>query len=532
MKTRTEFHAVCGSARTIVGRTNCLRLLSLALGMLAPQLAFANTLTVNAAVDVVGNLPSATFTAEGYGTNTYKDWGNEPFVAVNPLNTSQVVVSSFAYNTNLTTSGAEIFYSTTGGASWTSRFTVPSPANNLTIPNDWNFTYDSAGTLHGTVLGGGNIYQGSTTDPTSLAAWTWTGGGATINTLGSLTKADQPWLAVSGGKVFVAYDDFSNNTGQRVVVSNNNGTTFPVDNPINNGPQSSSVNPGTRITTDGAGNVYSIFGAGTTTATPGVQNVTYYLNRSRDGGVTWDFNGSSAVGGITIASGVSTQLDNAGTQASNHWFAGVNDLRGNVTAIAADATGSHIYVLFGKQDGAGYNQIYLQEFHPSGTNLVGSTPIVISPSGQQSALPSLTVLADGTVMMMYDSFDGTMVNVHVVSSRDFGASIGSDVVERSFTPLTLLAATGSSSNSANREFGDYAYMMSIGNTFYGTFAGVGDVNAGGINTTGLVDPYFFSGTDSVPEPNTLLLLGTGLLSILSVQRKRMWSSRNPPQACA
>jgi hypothetical protein len=530
MKTRTVFHAVCGSARTIVRRTNCLRLLSLALGMLAPQLAFANTLTVNAAVDVIGNLPAATFTADSYGTIAYKDWGNEPFVAVNPLNTNQVVVSSFAYSTSSTSSGANIFYSTTGGASWTSQFSVPSPSSGLTIPNDWNFTYDSAGTLHGTVLGGGNIYQGSTTDPTSVAAWTWTGGGTAINTAASSANADQPWLAVSGGRVFVAYDDFSSGSGQRVAVSNNNGTTFTVDNPINNGPQSSDVNPGTRITTDGAGNVYSIFGTGSLT-TPGVHTVAYYLNRSRDGGVTWDFNTSSAVGGITIATGgVSTQLDNAGTQASNHWFAGVNDLRGNVTAIAANATGSHIYVLFGQQDGAGNNQIYLEEFHPSGTTLVGSTAIVISPAGQQSALPSLTVLADGTVVMMYDSFDGTMVNVHVVTSRDFGASIGSDVIERSFTPLSLSAATGST--TSNREFGDYAYLMSNGNSFFGTFAGVGDVNAGGINTTGLVDPYFFSGTDSVPEPNTLLLLGTGLVSILGVQRRRMWGSRNPPQACA
>jgi PEP-CTERM motif len=530
MKTRTVFHAVCRPVRAIVGKTTCLRLLSLALGMLAPQLAFANTLTVNAPVDVVGNLPSADFIGNAYGTQSYKDWGNEPFVAVNPLNTNQVVVSSFAFGSSSTSSGASIFYSTTGGSSWATEFSVPAPASGIGIPNDWNFAYDSGGLLHGAVLGGCNatcnVYQGTSTDPTSIAAWSWTAGGAQINSAGSTNNADQPWIAVSGGKVFVAYDDFSKNTGERVAVSNNNGTTFTVDNPINNGPQSSNAafNPGTRIATDGAGNVYSIFGVGTATGTSGVLNMTYYLNRSRDGGMTWDFNGSSVVGGITIATGVSTQLDNAGTQASNHWFANVNDLRGNVTAIAADATGAHIYVLFGKQDGSGNNQIYLQEFHPSGTNLVGSTPIVVSPSGQQSALPSLTVLADGTVVMMFDSFDGTMVHVHVVSSSDFGASIGSDVVEQSFTPLALSAI-----GASNREFGDYAYIMSNGNSFFGTFAGVGDVNAGGINTTGLIDPYFFSG--SVPEPNTLLLLGTGLVSILGVQRRRVRGGRNLTQAC-
>jgi len=51
--------------------------------------------------------------------------------------------------------------------------------------------------------------------------------------------------------------------------------------------------------------------------------------------------------------------------------------------------------------------------------------------------------------------------------------------------------------------------MSIDDTVYGTFAGLGDVNAGGINTTGLIDPFSFSATD-VPEPGSLSLVLTGL----------------------
>jgi len=50
--------------------------------------------------------------------------------------------------------------------------------------------------------------------------------------------------------------------------------------------------------------------------------------------------------------------------------------------------------------------------------------------------------------------------------------------------------------------------MSIGDTFYGVFAGLGDISAGGINTTGLIDPFFFSGTDAVPEPGSLWLVLT------------------------
>ncbi len=501
--------------------THVLWLLAIAPGMLVAPAAFAG-LIVSAPVDVIGNLPLATFTSLGYGTRTYKDWGNEPYIAVNPLNTNNILISSFSFSTSSTTTGANVFYSTDAGSSWTSQFSVPAPLNGVTIPNDWTFAYNSAGTLHGTVLGGGNIFQGATTNPASLAAWSYTGGGTRINTAASSGSADQPWIALQGASVFVAYDDFHVNTAERVAVSMNNGTSFTIDNPINNGPQAgNTVNPGTRITTDNAGNVYSIFGIGPATATRGVHNVTYYLNRSRDGGVTWDFNASSVVGGIVIDSGVSTQLCNmpACTQASNNWFANVDDLRGNITAIATDKTGSHVYVLIGKQDANGTDRIYLAAYQPLGTNLVKSSEIVVSPAGERAALPAITVKDDGSVVLMYETYgaDGN-VHVHVASSDDFGASIGSDIEEYTFRPLTLAQATGST--TSNREFGDYDFLMSIGDTFYGTFAGLGNVNAGGIDTTRLIDPFFFSGTDAVPEPGSLSLVLTGLAAAMWLRRRQ------------
>src|SRR5262249_41629625 len=138
----------------------------------------------------------------------------------------------------------------------------------------------------------------------------------------------------AGGNVYVAYSDLHLFRDERVAVSNNGGATFSTDKEIDNGPHPGSVVSGTRIATDNAGNVYSIFGVGAGIS-PGVSNVTYYLNRSRDGGLTWDFNPNSAIGGIVIDSGVSAQacfrVDQGGTctQASNNWFAGVNNLLGN-----------------------------------------------------------------------------------------------------------------------------------------------------------------------------------------------------------
>ncbi len=498
-------------------------------GVLAMSAASAGV-TINAPVDVIGNLFAGQFAADGYGTNTYKDWGNEPSVTVNPLNPMQIVVSSFSYGTNTTTNGANYFYSTNGGALWNSVFTAPSPRPGVGIPNDWRFAYDSGGLLHAAALGGCsanntcNIYHGTTTSPTSLAAWTWTGGNGTATQINTVLNplsagfADQPWIAVqsggAGGKVFVGYDDFHAGTGTRVVTSLNNGATFTIDNQINNAPQTNFVNPGTRIATDKAGNVYSIMGVGTNNISAGVHHVDYYLNRSRDNGVTWDFNGSSVVGGIAIDNGTSKQLDNAGTQANNRWFANVNDLRGNVTAVAANSTGSRVYTLIGKQDGAGVDRVYLVSYQAVGLNLVQTSEIVISPAGQQAALPSITVLANGCVIMMYDTWDGQQVRVHLATSNDFGATIATDDIEYSFVPLSLLAATGST--TSNREFGDYQYLDSEGDNFYGSFAGRGNVNAAGVVTSSLIDPFFFSGSASkatVPEPETLALVLIGLLGL-------------------
>lgn len=490
-------------------------------GALAASPACADVV-VGAPIDVLGNLSPTDFTGNSYASAAYKDWGSEPSVAVNLLNPKQIVVASYGYATSSTTTGAELFYSGNGGQSWASSFTIPAPAAGAYIPSNWVFGFDSSGTLHGAVLGNCgtscNVYVGSSTSPNG-AGWTWSGGGAPINITGSV--ADQPWMSISGNKVYVAYDNYAaGGPAVRMAASGNGGASFTVDNSVTNGAPTNSTNPGTRIASDSAGTVYAIYAVASSTGTDGVQNVTYYLNRSRDGGQSWDFSASSAAGGLAIASGKSTQFDAFGSQASNTWFAGVNNLRGSITAIASNASGSHIYVLYGVQDASGTDRIYLQEFHPSGATLAASPAIAVSVPGQRAALPSITVLANGTVVIEYETYDakGNAVAVHLAYSTDNGASIASDIAEYSFTPLSVLAATGSS--TADREFGDYLTLVSVGNSFYGSFAGLGNTNTGSINTTSLISPFLFTGSVSVPEPAGWLLFATGLGALGLVRRRR------------
>ena len=164
-----------------------------AAGVLVMPAAFAS-LVVSAPVDVIGNLPAARFTMAGYGTRPYKDWGNESFVAVNPLNPNDVFISSFSFKTSQSISDdANVFYSTNGGGSWISQFSVPPPVSGVTIPGDWTFAYDRAGTLHGAVLSTPltpNVYEGMTANPTSTVAWSYTGGGSQINTAASTGDVD------------------------------------------------------------------------------------------------------------------------------------------------------------------------------------------------------------------------------------------------------------------------------------------------------------------------------------------------------
>jgi hypothetical protein len=474
-------------------------------------------------IDVIGHLPAAEYNqfianATNFQGTNFKDWGNEPSVAVNPLDPNQIVVTTFAYGVFIDSgpgaSKASVWYSTDGGADWTIRFPIPnSPAPGQGVPNDQTIAYDSNGVLHGAFLTFGltstspslNIFQGTTTDPNAdgvngrpATAWQWDPNTANVYSR-TTNNSDQPWLVLGNGHVYVGYGVFldngkggDGNVEMRVSASADNGATFTADNNINstnnNGSLSITANPGIRLATDKVGNVYSIYGWG---QSPVVQagettSLHYRLNMSSDGGQTWKFTSlGGQAGGLVIDDGQSLQLGSS--------FGGVDRLTGNITAIAADPSGAHVYAVYGKEDATGTDRLYLAEFHPDGSGglVERANPLPFSVAGQRSALPSIAVTDNGTIAVQYDTFtagDGQF-HVHLATSADQG---------RSFTDQDLydFTATGIPYpyTGGNRLFGDYQDLIALGNTVYGTFAARGNVlnHSHGIDTTDKIDPFFYS----------------------------------------
>jgi hypothetical protein len=461
-------------------------------------------------IDVIGHLPAAEYNqyipnaVNFEGNGNFKDWGNEPFVAVNPVNPNQIVVSSFAYGNPIASepglSKASLWYSSDGGADWTIRFPMPFPQPGVFAPSDQTYAYDSNGVLHGALMSAVpftsqiNIFHGTTTDPNldgengrPATAWQWNSKYVNLPAM-TQDNADQPWIAIQGNHVYVSYY-FYNGNGlfePRVSASADGGATFTQDHEISNGFQPAGVHPGVRLATDRVGNTYGIFATGPPWQANQPQVINYRLNESSDGGATWKYTKSSQVGGLLIDNAVSLQEGVS--------FGGVNRVA-NIDALAADPTGEHVYAVYGKRDPTGADRLYLAEFHPDGSgNLVKrANPVALSVPGQRSALPSIAVTDNGTIAVQYDTFTpgDNQFHVHLAVSTDHGLTFADqDVYDFDTTGIPL------SFSGADIILGDYQCLIAVGNTVYGTFAGRGNVSDHGtdIDTTDKIAPFFYSVT--------------------------------------
>ena len=152
------------------------------------------------------------------------------------------------------------------------------------------------------------------------------------------------------------------------------------------------TNPGFRLATNPTnGTVYALYEQSTGSTQP--KSVTYRLNRSTDGGATWTLNGN--------ANGLVVDTVNS-DQAPGFKFGGVNALLGGVDHAAVDpATATSTWSTArtcpaGTRSGSAASRPTV----PAASRLV--LPNNVSTS-TDAALPSVAVLANGTIGVLYDT---------------------------------------------------------------------------------------------------------------------------------
>lgn len=448
-----------------------------------PRPNLAPTITV---VDTVVNNTNPNL----INTDTFND--GEPTIAINPLNPNEIVITAFSGSWG---ANSPIWHSTDGGNTWTKEFTVPQPpgAGNGTTgcPCDQAVDYGRGNRLSGTFLSftPTDVYSGTTTNPASSAAWGWLLSMGVAQRTNSVAagNTDQPWLLVnrdpttaSQDNVYVAYDDFTvSPRGMRVAVAaGSNPPNFTTDNLAGFGP-TGTINPGHRLAVDpNSGAVYSLFQQLVQTNGDGSRRINYMLNRSTNAGGTWTLNGNPT--GIIVATADSNQ--------PTPKFGTVNALLGGVLHAAVDPTNGDVFYVYGTRDsGTGNNRLAIRRLTSNGMGGLNIGAEVFLTGQVQAALPSVTITANGTVGVLFETYDGMnsgfpQFTAHLMISTDHGATFMDNTLE------TFLSSAADNSDSRQRVLGDYQQMKSVGNIMFGVFTGNG-VPFG--RTVSDHDPIFF-----------------------------------------
>jgi hypothetical protein len=475
-------------------------------------------------------------------SNTDKDlkttdryFNSEPGIAIDPVNPRNIVVSAFSGAWTPLPDGegfrsAPIWYSRNGGHLWTKEFAVAAPPGIpkgvLSVsPCDETFDFGRNGVLYGTFLLNGNgeegascseaettdtkgnseaafgeVVTGATANPANEQAWQWlVENGKTQFT--NRYPPDQPWLITNRDpdrphrdNVYVAYQAVSASM-QVAVAEAKIPPDFKLD--VSSGTGTSfGGNPGHRIAANHrTGAIYSLWETAASMDCLPASAVSYMLNRSLDGGRTWELNGSAE--GVPVAQVCSHQnlfSYSFGEVEPGTILGGVNPLRGGIDALAVDSKTGDVYVVYGEFDaGSGRDRISIARLTEKGNGCMELHPShFVSGPEHQSALPAVAIAQDesGTVGVLYDTADRLddvtslpYFSVHFAVSADRGAHFRRVVLQTFEFPED--APRG---NSGPRPLGDYQQLKSLGKTFYGVYSGDGHRFGRPFHK---IDPIFF-----------------------------------------
>ena len=473
-----------------------------------------------AVINVIDVIPVAASAETGQNS--------EPSIAVDPLNPNLMVSGTF---TSGTLSGP-FWESTNGGSTWMSFGSLPSSDKSLAWRQDGVAAL--AVTLNVDKFPPPVLIDHLTTFQSGATNF-----GAAINT-SPLQSVDQPWIRTGpGGQTYVASNNFNAaNAGGKtasIEVSSNNGVTYSPTIVLETvSPTGGQDAPSVRQAVNGS-TVYAAFTRWGTESTDPAGNLT--------------FSGSQVVVTKSINSGATFS---AGTTAATTtgYFSNTNN--SNMTlgqervasdlAIAVDPNNAnHVVVAYGDRTSSTGLQLKVVESTDGGTTF--SAAKFTTSSAVRSALPGITILANGDIGLLYASYNPSTnsLSQHLVTTTDDFAA----------TTDSLLGTQTNTFPTADFDpyVGDFYDLMSVGDTLYGIFSASNDDNGTlgmfpdvsfqrcftgtpGIGTFALcdnlghvvpfsIDPYVFSLNLAVaPEPASLTLLGASLLGFAALRWRR------------
>ena len=156
---------------------------------------------------------------------------------------------------------------------------------------------------------------------------------------------------------------------------------------------------------------------------------------------------------------------------------------------------------------------------------------VVPPSGPPGLLPGVTYSStSGTLVLVGPNWLPVLGNTSNVLGPyaagdtldltfEYASAIGFDVFPGIVAPGQILISVF---DSVNAPMGRFSILASPGGTFFGVLSGSGRIGRINVDTVaefegGLVDDVAFGAT--IPEPATILLIGTGLAGLGALARR-------------
>ena len=401
----------------------------------------------------------------------------EPSIAVDPSNPLRIAIVSFSEPWGPAT-GAPVWMSTDGGATWTKIRVIPQPPTGFRGPGDQKIAFDSTGRVLIAELDAGFndfIYR-------------QTGAPGTPLTAGASFGNDQPHLEVdiaAGSPCFNRVYAPWLNTNLALARSNvERSADFGVNVAATVVGSPAFANRTTRIAVAPNGRPYIVYKTREGAVGADFENAHFRVMRSDDCGVTWGALGATGVS-VHGAAAVQTWFTN---NFGNPSKGKVGRARSSDAWIAADPSDGDIYVAYVNRDASGFGQIYVARSTNQGATWTFNR---VTDGTHHSAYPEIAVAANGAVGVLYIDFDDS--GSSTIFRHRFARSFDNGV---SWTDKNLQSMDpGPLANAADGFlWGDYEGVTAAGNTFFGVFTGA---SIG--RTTPQLDPIFFSAS-ALPPP--------------------------------